>query len=284
MMRKHATLIAGLGIIIASNVIALAGVAYNRSGAPDTLIELSERELRMPSFYRMSRENTGLSLRINCRVDDGQSHGYANSHCNGRPVWLDQAKLIELGFDLKNRDAGNEGLFDNTIELPREIYLVLEYNGAAYQKALAEAAQNLREQQALLANNPGKEEFEKRAERAQKRFDNEQHRNSRLFAIDAGRDKVGLQAAYADGSRYIVMRALVRVQRNRVRNEETWKGYLSGLLINAINIPLEHRTPFQTLEKEARRHRRSKQPSRYTVRVAVGQRAEPWVLAVSPAQ
>ncbi len=46
-------LIAGLGIIIATNVIALAGVAYNRPGQPEATIELTERELAMPYRYRM---------------------------------------------------------------------------------------------------------------------------------------------------------------------------------------------------------------------------------------
>ena len=284
MTRNRATLIAGLGIIIVTNAIALAGVAYNRSGEPDAVLELSERELRMPHYYRMNKENTGLGLRISCRVDDGQSHGYASSNCNGRPVWLDQEKLIELGFDLKERNEDIAGLLDDNNDLPRKVYLVLEYNGAAYRKALADAAQNLHEQQALLANNPGKEEFEKRAEKAQQRLDNEQHRNSRLFAIDAGHDKARLRAAWPDSNRYIVMQALIRTFRNNTRKQKQWKGRITGLLINTINIPLEHRAPFETLEKEARRHRRNKQTPRYKVRVAFGQRAEPWVVSVAPAQ
>ena len=284
MTRNRATLIAGLGIIIVTNAIALAGVAYNRSGDPDAVIELSERELRMPHYYGMNKENTGLGLRISCRVDDGQSLHYASSNCNGRPVWLDQEKLLELGFDLKERNEASAGLLDDSNDLPREVYLVLEYDGAAYRKTLAHAADNLREQQALLANNPGKEEFEKRAEKARKQLDNEQHRNSRLFAIDAGRDKARLRAAWPDSSRYIVMQALIRTLRNNVRKQEQWKGRLTNLLVNTINIPLEYRAPFEALEKSARRHRRDKQTPRYNVRVAFGKRAEPWVVSVTPAQ
>ena len=52
-------LIAGLAIIIATNVVALAGVAYNRSGNPEAQIELTERELAMPHRYRMNKENRG---------------------------------------------------------------------------------------------------------------------------------------------------------------------------------------------------------------------------------
>ena len=284
MKRNRATLIAGLGIIIVTNAIALAGAAYNRSGEPDAVVELSERELRMPHYYGMNRENTGLGLRINCRLDDGQSQGYASTNCHGRPVWLDQAKLIELGFDLKKHNEDPAGFLDDKNDLPHKVYLVLEYNGAAYRQALAEAAENLSEQQALLANNPDKEEFEKRAEKAQKRLDHEQHRNSRLFAIDAGRDKARLRAAYPDTSGYIVMQALIRPLRNNVGKQEKWKGRITDLLADTINIPLEYRAPFEALEKSARRHTRNKQAPRYNVRVAFGKRAEPWVVSVAPGQ
>ena len=45
--RRH-TLIAGLGLILGVNAIVLGGVAYNRSGEPESLLQLSERELYTP--------------------------------------------------------------------------------------------------------------------------------------------------------------------------------------------------------------------------------------------
>ena len=38
----------GLGLILASNAIALAGVWYNRSGEPQAQLQLSEREIQLP--------------------------------------------------------------------------------------------------------------------------------------------------------------------------------------------------------------------------------------------
>ena len=99
MKRNVKILIAGLSIIIVTNVIALGGVAYNRSGEPDALVELTERELDIAYRYGLERENTGLRLNINCRVETLQDdYAYANNNCWGNPVWLDQQKLIELGF------------------------------------------------------------------------------------------------------------------------------------------------------------------------------------------
>ena len=51
---KGKIFIAGLAIIIVTNIVALAGVAYNRSGEPDAVVELTERELGLPYRYGMN--------------------------------------------------------------------------------------------------------------------------------------------------------------------------------------------------------------------------------------
>lgn len=274
-------LIAGLAIIIGTNVVALIGVAYNRSGEPDAIVELTERELGMPYRYRMNKENTGLGLRINCRIEESeQNYSYGNFNCWGNPAWLNKEKLIELGFTFKPRKEKGEGFFPYDKTLPRKVYLVLEYNGAAYQRALASKEKALSEQQALLANNPDKAEFEKRVKNAQDKLDSEQHYNSRLFAIDAGQDKTVLRSTYPDTSRYILMQASIKPVWNSTKNENEWIGTITDLLIDTINIPLEHRAVFEPLEDANLRRDPNKQTPRYKVRVAFGKRAEPWVVAV----
>jgi hypothetical protein len=273
-------LIAGLVIIVVTNVIALAGVAYNRAGEPDAVVELTERELGMPYRYRMNKENTGLGLRINCRVEAAQYYNYGNRNCRGYPVWLDKAKLIELGFKLQPRAEKSTGRQAFEKELPRKVYLVLEYNGAAHQRAVTSAEIELGEQRALLINNPGQEEFEKRVEEAQKKLDGEQFYNSRLFAIDAGLDRTRLRNSYPDTSQYILMQALIRPSRNFVDEGWIWKGSITDLLIDTINIPLEHRALFEPLEDVQLDRNQSRHKPRFTVRVAFGKRAEPWVIAV----
>jgi hypothetical protein len=59
--------VSGFALILIANVIALAGVAANRSGKPEAVIELTERELRLP-YYEMNDENSGLALHLNWRT------------------------------------------------------------------------------------------------------------------------------------------------------------------------------------------------------------------------
>lgn len=273
-------LTAGLAIIIVTNVVALAGVAYNRAGQPDTVVELTERELGMPSRYGMNKENTGLGLRINCRVENVQHYSYGNANCRGNTAWLDRAKLIELGFEPHTLPIKRKGRISYDKTLPRKVFIVLEYNGAAYQRVLARTEIELAEQQALLVNNPGKAEFEKRVKKAQKKLDSEQHHNSRLFAIDAGLDKTALRNTYPDTSQYILMQALIKPIWRSIKKEKEWKGTITDLLVDTINIPLEHRAVFEPLEDLKPRYNQNNQKPRYKVRVAFGKRAEPWVIAV----
>jgi len=280
MKLNYRILIAGLAIIIVTNVVALAGVAYNRAGEPDAVVELTERELGLPFRYRMNKENTGLGLRIVCRLETTQPYFYGNNNCRGNPAWLNKQKLIDLGFKLQPRDEKSTGHPAFEKELPRKVYLVLEYNGASHQRVVTSAEIKLGEQRALLINNPGQEEFEKRVEETQKKLDAEQYYNSRLFAIDAGLDRTRLRNSYPDTSQYILMQALIRPSRNFVDEGWIWKGRITDLLIDTINIPLEHRALFEPLEDIQLDRDQSRQKPRFTVRVAFGKRAEPWVFAV----
>ena len=280
MKQNSKILIAGLAIIIVTNVVALGGVAYNRAGEPDVVIELTERELGMAYRYRMNRENTGLGLRINCRLEYALRFYYGNNCRWGNPDWLNKGKLIELGFKLQPQDEKRAGRLAFEKELPRKVYLVLENNGAAHQRTVASAEEELSEQQALLANNSGQEEFEKRAEVAARKLNSERHHNSRLFAIDAGLDKARLRNTWPDTSQYILMQALIRPTRNFVDESWVWKGTITDLLIDTINIPLEYRAVFEPLEDLRPLYLQDDQAPRYKVRVAFGKRSEPWVISV----
>ena len=270
MKQNSKILIAGLAIIIVTNVVALAGVVYNRSGEPDGVIELTERELGMPYRYRMNKENTGLGLSIDC-ID-----------CWGSPDWFTQAKLIELGFAFQPKQEKGEWLVGYDKVLPRKVYLVLEYDGPAYRQALVDAENELVEEQALLSSNPGIEEFINRVKYAQNQLDRELHYNSRLFAIDVGLDRASLRDTYPDSNQYILMQALVRPiwNYNNEKEEDEWLGRITDLLIDTINIPLEYRAVFEPLENLEPRYSRDDLLPRYKVVVAFGKRAEPWVIGV----
>ena len=157
---------------------------------------------------------------------------------------------------------------------------MLEYDGPKHQKVIAEAQKALAEEQAQLANNPGGKVFQDSVEYAERELNNEQHHNSRLFAIDAGLDKVSLRKAYPDTSQYIIIKAQIKPTWDYdEEKQKIWVGRIEDLLINTINIPLEHRAIFEPLEEAEDRSYEDDQSPRYKVRVAFGKRSEPWVVA-----
>jgi len=86
---KYRGVVLAVAVVVAGNVAVLIGVARNRSGGPRALIELSERELPIPS---VEEENTGLSLEL--RWDEPWPRRFEDG-----PGWFDRRKLEELGYD-----------------------------------------------------------------------------------------------------------------------------------------------------------------------------------------
>ena len=160
------------------------------------------------------------------------------------------------------------------------MYLVLEFDGATYQRILEKKEKNLSDEQALKINNPDNPEFEERLKKAEENLTAEQTYNSRLFAIDAGLDKVELRNAYADTSRYILVRASVKPAWHYDDTQRKWTGRISDLLIESIYVPLEHQTLLKPIEKAVSRGNRKTQGPGYQVQVAFGKRSEPWVVGV----
>ncbi len=280
MKKNIKVLIAGLSIILLTNLVALGGVAYNRSGEPDALVQFTERELHITYQYGLERDSTGLSLKINCRVETlQQDFGYGNSNCWADPLWLDKKKLIELGFEFKAYDKNKNYRYYERA-LPKDVYLVLEYDGEVHQRVLQRAEQHLAEEQVLKTNNPDNPEFEERVKRASEMLQAEQIYNSRLFAIDAGEDKEILRNTYPEKDRYILMKASIKPTWRFNNNQRIWTGRISDLLVEGINVPLEHRAVLRPIEKAGSRRNRNTDGPRYAVQVAFGKRAEPWIVEV----
>ena len=268
----------GLGIIVVTNLVALGGVAYNRSGQPDAVVELTERELGLPYNYGINRENTGLQLRIQCRAEDANEYNYSYGNCSGSPAWLDQAKMIELGFELEPWSEEMERRWGYRSELSRQVYVVLEFDGPAYQRTVAKAEADLKDAKELAASNPGREEFTRRVQGAQERLDTELVQSSRLFLVDAGADMQALRTRYGDAAKFVIMRALVYPFLRGEKDDTKWWGTISQLVADRVNVPLEHRTTLGNVEV-FRGVGIKALPPRYAVTLAFGKRAEPWVLS-----
>jgi len=273
------TLAAGIALIIATNAVVLFGVQYNRSGGPDAGVNLTERELALPYGYGFTRENSGLSLRLVWQVID-KDRRFSKFYTGGSPAWLDKNKLAALGFEVTDDTDTPEAKRRYQKMLPRDVLLVLEYDGEAYQQVLKQAQQHLQEEEALLAGNPGKLEFVQRVKQAQNEL-REQQSNSRLFVIDAGTNHGDLRSKYTDRSRYIIVRGQVRIfVVSQAGEEPRIVGHIEGARIEEINVPLEYRHVLDPFLANRRIPGPDTQP-RYAVKLNVGRRLEPWIVDVS---
>jgi hypothetical protein len=276
MKKLPGTLITGLALIAVTNSVALVGVNYNRSGEPDVVAVLTERELRLPYRFGFMKENSGIAFKIQWRI--GYSAPYGGGHYAQweQAIWLDKEKLESLGFNLsKPLTSENAKRFYQKM-LPRSAYLVLEYDGDMHKRTIKQRKNELNKQQLLLTNNPENEEFKKQVKNAQDRLEAEEQFHSRLFVIDAGRDKTSLRARYSDRSKYLIMAGEVELQVK----EHSFQGKIKSLAIKSVNVPIDYHSILRPLMDQYSYRKQPKSP-RYRVKLATGQRLEPWVKEVS---
>jgi len=276
---RRATLLAGLAVIVLTHAVALGGVWWNRSGEPDSVLRLSERELRPEGVW--NRENTGLALRLEWRAapaverDEGP-YGWPWADGNRSPAWLGREKMIELGF--RPPAAGDDA---RTVrERGREVFLVLEFDGPA-RRAYGERLRAWAEREmALPALDPRNEEFGLRAKRAREVLDSEARR-SRLFAVDAGRSAEALRAAYPDRTRHAIVRAEI-VPAYPAQGERGPQGYIRRVVLDAVHVPYAQRAVFG-VDGAGLPERSGDDVMRATfdAELALGRRLEPWLRSVT---
>ena len=266
----------GFVVIIAVNVIVLSGVASNRSGKPDALIKLSERELQLP--YRVNKENSGLYLRLSWRVVNNLGNSlYTPS------FWLDEKKLSALGFDTDGLLKTNNSKKFNLLGITKEVFVVLENNGEHYQQVLEETEKSLLREKSLTdADSKDKKMLAKRIEAAQKRLRYEQVSASRLFIIDAGLNPDLLRKNYADRSQYIITRGIISPYINEDKNGRELTGIIRLSGAEKIHVPLKHRRILDMILAQKKSVIPGQNtPPRYEVEIAYGHRLEPWIVSVN---
>ncbi len=264
-----------LGLLLLVNTVVLVGVARNRRGVPDASPILSERELPLSWDFR-DRENTGVSLRLNVNYD------------NDEQQWFDETKLAELSFDtrrFKERDHGR-----TRQALPKKAYVVLEYNGEAWQQY---RLRQLEEITALpLKVEQGKLEADAAENQArEKRFQLDVA--SRLFSVDVGLDPRALRLRYPDRSRYVIVPAQVRMQfdwRPKPSDKQDARrlfGRVQQILVDQLHVPRDLQGGLLAMPEKSRiqpgyTYYNPKDPVRvrYQVQVAFGQRLEPWITGI----
>ena len=267
-------LVAGLGLILLVNAIALAGVAWNRSEPADSRLQLSEREL--DEGYQ-SKENSGIALSLDYRWPNERDHGYSNR--------LSAAKMQELGFTLPT-ELNDESVRRYRRQLDRDGLLVLEFNGPLYQQQVQQAQQRLTESSAELDAQPSNEDLQESHQGAREELQREQTRASRLFIIDAGTDLVSLRAQYPDRQRYAIVRG--QISAEDWQHNDSWQvgGSAQIPVAASINLPQRWHQLFDSLprRKDAEESAYSVNDKLFNAELVFGQRLEPWVVQLQAGQ
>lgn len=269
------TLLVGVAIILAVNAIALGGVAYNRSGQPDSVLRLSQRELQRPIVWERSEESSGVALRLQWRVPVGTTDDHDSGlqqisyrSYNRAPEWLDTAKLTALGFDTRQPMPRPDEDDNYQREPRREVFLVLELDGPAYRQSLAQVRR-------LAAATKTEDDDTKAA------VLKEEHESTRLFAIDAGVDAEALRATYPDRAHYAIVRATIRPQWSYGKPPRTLSASIEALSVEEINVPKALQPVFPEATGRVGYASDDENRAPFEAVVAFGKRQEPWMVRAS---
>ena len=116
-MRRYGPWLAA-ALVVVSNFAAWRVAALNRSGEPEAVLVLTERELQLRA---KQAENTALSLRL--VFDRWRERGDTVVREAG---WFDRAKLESIGFDCSRPVTAESADYYRT-RPPRATYAALEY-------------------------------------------------------------------------------------------------------------------------------------------------------------
>ena len=249
-------------IVVVANAAMLVGVAANRSGEPDAVVTMTEREL---SLQFTTDRNSARELDV--RTDQPGTIFVA---------WLGRQKLQALGFDVDAVPKDNATAYSR--QLPRRVFVVLEYDGPAWQDFLT----NLRRRRAVMEQQADEV---RRGVRAQSQITESyvpelkdvEEATSRLLAIDAGTDAAALRRAYPDRRVHIIAPATVRLQYDFRPVAERITGSTS-LVTHSLVVPRQWRGVLDSLGSSSE-YGGTRRP-RYTVTVSYGSRHEPWITSI----
>ena len=266
---------AAVGLLIVSNAFVLGHVAMNRSGEPDSEMQLTARELQ---YYGGRSDESGVALMLRWT---NTAPEYPTGLPGETPVWFDQKKLEELGFDLSVPASSPKAarFYENLRS--REVFVALEYDGPAWEAWLKDREPRLEKETSYgpQVTLPDRLEIERQT-------------TPRLVTIDVARDPKELRRKYPDRSRVMILQAVVRAKLEpEQRASQTaplrpayLRGAITRLAIDSINVPqpLSRRFEGQSYSPWTYDGNRVKiQPPPYSVTLRVGSKYEPWVVGMS---
>jgi hypothetical protein len=293
-LASPASVAAACGLIVVTNLAILAAAGWNRRGEPEAELSLTERELAMPAARQ--DEGTGLQLSL---VMTHEPPGVVRRTARWKHYelpsvdygWLERAKLLELGFRVDLDPTHPDAAEHYSHAMPRRAYVVIEYDGEAWQRWISDREEQVRELRRAVEEDTAEPSVLADAE-AMLAVDRTMR--SRLFPVDAGTDANALQRRYGDRRRHAVVAGLLRPKVVQPENGlPTLSGDVLGLVVSRVHVPrklrrhLEAFLPEDTWEEvEARERRKAESgwplptPPRYRATLAVGRRHEPWLVNV----
>jgi hypothetical protein len=211
-------------VILGANAVALIGVGRNRGGAPVETIQLTRRELSL-NYHR--QEDSGVSLRLNWNRFDPQ----VTSRLDPAKLGIDCAAVMS--------EAAHRAI-------QRPAFVVLEYDGEAWQRWLENARQQKTYTDTVVAEM------------------------SRLMPIDMGRTPGALLERYSNRQKYLIARGVIRIYATSVdapaQTPCRLDASVSELLPENVHVPL----PFS-----------KSLVAPYMVTLGYGRRFEPWIVNIS---
>lgn len=271
------TAILGAALIAATNAVALIGVAYNRSGEPESVLTLTQREIGKIGEWGFGREDSGLELGLRWRAAGGDYFGFNYGDDSGEddaPPWIDRARLAALGFDIPDmEDAGKRRRLVERLS-SRDALVVMELDGPAYRREVERMRRRADEAQARAAAMPNDAELKRRADGAKNHLARMEREETRLYVVDAGPDLATLRAKYPDKTRHAIVHAEIRPTVFERKGRVRLSAYVQ-LATAHIMVPLAYRNAWEQGRAAVAK------PGAVEVKVAFGKRLEPWVVGVS---
>lgn len=269
-------LFVGVALIVLTNAVVLAGVAYNLSSEPDSILRLTERELNVRQWSWPANENSSIDLHLSWRVAQLDSDEYDEFGTWYRGLdWLRPVEMHELGFDVDG-DIDSEEVAERIRRQPsRRAWVVLEYDGAAYRTSLKLARQNLDRATERAKLSATDRELQEQLDSARRQLEHEEKIETRLFVIDVGLDQDVLRARYPDRQRYAIVNGRLEVWIDGSRQPRRLLVDLVDIDVQIIRVPHAYRSlvePYVTSRKQSR----EREPQ-FAATVRFGRRHEPWI-------
>jgi len=267
-------LLGAFGLLIVSNAYVLAHVAMNRSGEPDSEMQLTARELQ---YYGGRSDESGVALMLRWT---NTAPEYPTGLPLEAPVWFDQKKLEELGFDLSVPAGSPKAEHFYQDPRSRKAFVALEFDGRAWEAWLKDREPHLEKETSYGPQVT-----------LQDRLEIERQTTPRLVTIDVAQDPAELRRKYPDRKRVMILQGLVRAKREPEQRPSAGaplraaylRGAITRLAIESINVPqpLSRRLEGQSYSPWTYDGNRVKiQQSPYSVLLRVGSKYEPWVTDV----